>query len=234
VNRNLTSARRGQNDARAERFKTSFIAGRLAARDQAALGWDASPIAIGRMTAEVWNAIKNEDWALVSPTGFLSRFPQRLWDFTKPSQWNGESGGYGVGYGMPGAVGAALAHKGSGRVVVNIVGDGEFLVAPGSLWTLAHHKIPMLTIMHNNRAWHQEVMHVERMATRRDRDPSTAHIGTTIEAPFVDYAKLAQGYGVWAEGPLTNPAQLGPALARAIKVVKSGLPALLDVVTQPR
>jgi thiamine pyrophosphate-dependent acetolactate synthase large subunit-like protein len=72
------------------------------------------------------------------------------------------------------------------------------------------------------------------MADRRDRDPSTAHIGTTIDDPAIDYAKLAQSFGLYAEGPITNPAQLAPALARAIKMVKNGTPALLDVVTQPR
>ena len=37
-----------------------------------------------------------------------------------------------------------------------------------------------------------------------------------------------------AEGPITNPRALGPALKRAVAVVKRGQPALLDVVTQPR
>ena len=48
------------------------------------------------------------------------------------------------------------------------------------------------------------------------------------------YAKLAQSLGWYGEGPITNPNDLGPALARAIAVVKKGQPALVDVVTQPR
>jgi len=62
----------------------------------------------------------------------------------------------------------------------------------------------------------------------------TADIGTTIEKPNVDYAKLAQSMGVWAEGPITNPAAIGPALSRALAVVKRGEPALGDVVSQGR
>jgi thiamine pyrophosphate-dependent acetolactate synthase large subunit-like protein len=50
----------------------------------------------------------------------------------------------------------------------------------------------------------------------------------------MDFAKLAQGMGVYAEGPITDPNELAPALRRAIAVVKQGEPALLDVVTQPR
>ena len=234
VKRNLTSDRKAQNDARAAHYRTAFIATRMAARQAAAVGWDSSPISVARMCAELWNQVKHEDWALVSQSQFQSRWPQRLWDFTKPNQYNGDSGGGGVGYSMPSAAGAALAFKGTGRFPIAIVGDGEFMVAPGTLWTLAHHEIPLLTVMHNNRAYHQEVMHVQRMADRRDRNPTTAHIGTAINSPNIDFAKLAQSFGVWSQGPISNPAQLASAFAAAIKVVKSGKPALLDIVTQPR
>jgi acetolactate synthase-1/2/3 large subunit len=234
VTRNMTDARRNLNPQRAQRFKNAFINTRTASLDAAAVGWNASPVSPGRLCAEVWSQIKNEDWAYVSQSTFLSNWPQRTWDFTKTYQGIGVSGGGGVGYQMPAAVGAALAHKGTGRVVVNIVGDGELLMLPGSLWTLAHHRIPMLTIVHNNRAWHQEHMHVQRMANRRDRDVSRSAIGTVITDPNVDFSYLAKAYGVYAEGPIETPDQLAPALQRAIKMVKSGHPALLDVVTQPR
>jgi len=88
--------------------------------------------------------------------------------------------------------------------------------------------------MHNNRAYHQEVMHIQRMAARHTRGITRAHIGTTIEDPNIDYAKMAQGMGVHAQGPISNPADLGPAIKRAIEVVKRGEPSLIDVVTQPR
>jgi thiamine pyrophosphate-dependent acetolactate synthase large subunit-like protein len=230
----LTDARRSLNPQRAAHFKEAFARTRAAARAAAAVGWNASPITPARMCAEVWERIKTEDWAYVSQSTFLSNWPQRTWDFTKTYQGIGVSGGGGVGYQMPAAVGAALAHKGSGRLVVNIVGDGELLMLPGSLWTLAHHRIPMLTLVHNNRAWHQEHMHVQRMANRRDRDVSRSAIGTVITDPNVDYAYLAKAYGAYGEGPIEHPDQLGPALERAINVVKSGRPALLDIITQPR
>lgn len=234
VERNMTPARRNLNPQRARHFREMFARNRMAFRDAAASGWDASPVSVARLCAEVWSQIKGEDWALVSQSTFLSNWPQRTWDFTKHHQGIGVSGGGGVGYQMPAAVGAALAHKGSGRLAVNIIGDGELLMLPGALWTLAHHRIPLLTIVHNNQAWHQEHMHVLRMAERRDRDPSRSAIGTVISDPDVDYAKLAQAYGVYGEGPIAHPEQLKPALERAIRQVKSGHPALLDVRTQPR
>jgi hypothetical protein len=86
----------------------------------------------------------------------------------------------------------------------------------------------------NNRAYHQEIMHIQRMAGWRNRDITRAHIGTTIESPNVDFARIAQGMGVHAQGPITNPNELGPAIRRALEVVKGGEPSLIDVVTQPR
>jgi len=75
---------------------------------------------------------------------------------------------------------------------------------------------------------------VQLMGNRANRGVDRAHIGTTLTDPFIDYAKMAQTYGMYGEGPISNPNDLGPALKRAIAVVKRGEPALLDVITQPR
>ena len=131
------------------------------------------------MAAEIWAQIRNEDWSLVSESGNTSGWAFRLWDFDKHYQHLGDSGGAGVGYGAPAAVGGALANKKYGRLSVNIQGDGDLLYAPGVLWTAAHHKIPLLTVMHNNRGYHQEVMHIQRMANRHQRGITRWNIGTT-------------------------------------------------------
>jgi thiamine pyrophosphate-dependent acetolactate synthase large subunit-like protein len=96
------------------------------------------------------------------------------------------------------------------------------MYAPGALWTAAHHKVPLLMIMHNNRCYHQEIMHVARMAAIHNRPQANARVGTEITDPNVDFAKIAQGMGVWAEGPITDPAKLGPALQRAVAIVRKG------------
>ena len=157
-----------------------------------------------------------------------------MWNFSKYHQYIGHSGGAGVGYGLPAAVGGALAHKANGRLAVNIQPDGDCMYAPGALWTAAHHNIPLLTVMHNNRAYHQETMHLQRMATWRERRVDRWKIGTTIENPNMNFAKLAESMGVVGIGPIENPNDLAPALKRALEVVKSGEPVLVDVVAQPR
>ena len=164
----------------------------------------------------------------------MSRWPLRLWSFDKHYQYIGTAGGYGIGYGAPAAVGAALANRKYGRLSVNIQNDGDLMYAPGILWTSAHHKIPLLNIMHNNRAYHQEVMQVQIMANRHSRGITNCNVGTTITEPNIDYAKLAQSLGIYGDGPVSDPKELGPAIRRALDVVKRGEPALLDVVTQPR
>jgi acetolactate synthase-1/2/3 large subunit len=158
----------------------------------------------------------------------------RLWNFDKHYQYIGNQGGQGVGYNLPASVGAALANRKYGRLSVSVQGDGDFMYAPGVLWTAAHHHIPLLTLMHNNRAYHQEVMEVQVIANRHSRGLDRVGIGTTLVDPDISYVKIAQGMGVHAEGPISDPGELGPALRRAIEVVKSGEPALVDVLTQPR
>ncbi len=236
VNRAMTSERRSQNAQREAHFRSVYEARRSADLRLAAIAWDSTPITVPRLSMELWNAIKDDGdaFSLVSDCTFESSWPQRLWTLDKYHHTNGGSGAFGVGYGMPAAVGAALAARDQGRYSVNIQGDGDLLCSPGSLWTLAHHTIPLLTVVHNNRAWHQELMHVQRTADRRQRNPDRAHIGTVITDPAIDYARVAEGFGVAAEGPITNPADLAPAFARALKTVKSGKPALVDVVAQGR
>lgn len=198
------------------------------------MGWDARPISTARLCAELWDQIKHDDWSLVSWQGFISGWPGKLWDFNKHYQYIGGQGAGGIGYNLPASVGAALANRKHGRLSINIQGDGDLNFAPGALWTAVHHKIPLLTVMHNNRGYHAEVMYVQQNASRHKRGEDRAHIGTTIRDPNIDYAKMAQAYGMYAEGPIENPADLGPALRRALAKVRAGEPALVDVVMQPR
>jgi thiamine pyrophosphate-dependent acetolactate synthase large subunit-like protein len=174
----------------------------------------------------------------VSSSGIGNNWPNQLWRMEKYHQWLGASGGYGVGYGSPAAIGAALANRDLGRFSVNIQADGDLMYAPGVLWTAARHNIPVLTVMHNNRGYHQEVMHLQKLSNFRNRVANLGKdlgpIGTSIQNPDIEYHKLAESMGWWAKGPIKDPAELGPAIKEAVAVVKSGQPALLNVWTQPR
>jgi acetolactate synthase-1/2/3 large subunit len=233
VKRLADGSRKAAYEARGKKLAASHQAMVEQSKSDATLGWGASPITTARMCAEVYAQIKDEDWSMVGTSIRLS-WPHRLWNFDKPHRWNGVSGGAGVGYNLPASLGAALANKRHGRLTVAFGGDGDFMFAPGTLWTAAHHRIPMLYIVQNNRAYHQEYMYLTAMAARRSRGIENAHIGTTLTDPNIDFATVARGFGAHGEGPITDPNELAPALKRAIAAVKSGQPALIDVVADMR
>jgi thiamine pyrophosphate-dependent acetolactate synthase large subunit-like protein len=238
VKQAIANDRKAAIEKRGEAAKKAYAEGRARTREAAALAWDASPVSTARLCMETYNAVKHLDWSLVVSEGNVSNWPNRLWPMQKHYHWLGRSGGYGVGYGAPASVGAALANRDLGRFSVSIQSDGDLMYAPGVLWTAAKHKIPLLAVMHNNRAWHQEVMHVQRLSNFRNRVANLGGdlgpVGTSIQNPDIEYHKLAESMGWWAKGPIKDPAQLGPALKEAVKVVQAGQPALLNVWTQPR
>ena len=218
---------------RGEKLAKAHLAMVEQSKIDATIGWDSSPITTARMCAEVYNQIKDEDWSVVGTSIRLS-WMHRLWDFKKPHQWNGVSGGSGVGYNLPASIGAALANKKHGRFTVAFGGDGDFMFSPGAVWTAAHHQIPILYIIQKNRAYHQEYMYLVAMAARHGRNVEKMDIGTTIKDPNINYAEVSRGFGAHGEGPITDPKDLAPALKRAIAAVKAGGPAVVDVVTDPR
>jgi acetolactate synthase-1/2/3 large subunit len=233
VKRLIDPTRRAAFDARGKRLAASHTAMIEQWKSDATIGWDASPVTLGRLCAELYDQIRNDDWSLVG-NGIRVTWPRRLWHFDKTYRWIGASGGSGIGYNAPASLGAALANKKYGRLSVTIQGDGDLMFCPGTLWTAAHHQIPLLYVMHNNRAWHQEWMYLQAMANRHGRGVTNAHVGTTITDPNIDFAMLAKSMGVYAEGPIINARDVAPALKRALAVVRKGQPALVDVVTDQR
>jgi len=202
--------------------------------DAKRVGWDAAPVSTARVYAELWPHIMNEDWCLASPSAFSGAHHRELWEHDRPYSYLGPQGAGGMGYGAGACAGAALAARARGRFVVNIQTDGDLNYEPGMLWTAAHHRLPVLTIMHNNRAWHQEFMFLEFMAGARGRGTDRAYIGSTLRDPYINYSKMAEAYGMASEGPIEEPSLLDAAYRRGVSHVKRGEPYLIDVITQPR
>ena len=231
VKRLIPSSKRSAIKARGAKLAEINKNNRQRDREYAANGWNHSPLSTARVAAELWEQIKRKDWSLVSRSDGMSDWAWKLWDFNKYYHHIGQSGSVGVGYSNPASVGASLANRKHGRLCINLQNDGDFMFLPSTLWTAAHHKIPMLTVMHNNRAYNQEVMLVGSMAAERNRDVSRCTIGTVIDKPAIDFAGMARSMGWYAEGPIENPADLAPAIKRAIAAVERGEPALLDTLT---
>jgi acetolactate synthase-1/2/3 large subunit len=192
--------------------------------------WDASPITFSRLALEVWDVIKNEDWVLTANE--LKHQVRKLWDFDKPYRHPGVELGTATQIGI--SIGVALAHKGTGRIIVDIQPDGDLMFDAGALWTLAKYEIPMLIVMHNNRAYYNDWEHQLRMARLRGTDEARAHIGMDLFGPAPDFGALARAMGCYGEGPIERPQDIRPALLRALAEVKKGRTALVDTVTQHR
>jgi thiamine pyrophosphate-dependent acetolactate synthase large subunit-like protein len=193
--------------------------------------WQQKPISSARLYGELNSRLKGQSWALVHAHG---RRWREVLEVTETGHGIGGGRGAGVGYGLPASIGAALGYEGSGRLCVSVLGDGDFLMTSNALWTAARYSIPLLIVVFNNRSYYNDEEHQERMAVRRERPVDNKGIGVDLKDPAPDLAALARALSVEGFGPIAEPDQLGPTLDRAIEIVRSGQPAVIDVVTQPR
>jgi benzoylformate decarboxylase/acetolactate synthase-1/2/3 large subunit len=210
--------------------------GRLAEHhDETWRGWarqagderDGSPVAGSRLAAEVWEAVREHDWVLTA--GTAGGWATRLWDFDREYRHPGASLGTATQIGI--SLGVALAHKGTGRLVVDLQPDGDLMFDLGALWIAAYHRIPLLAVMFNNRAYDNDWEHQERIAHARGTDAGRAFIGMEIDKPAPDFAAAARALGWHAEGPIDDPDHVQAAVRRAAAVVaEEERPALVDVV----
>ncbi len=195
--------------------------------------WQSQPISVWRAVAELRQALADryEDAVLAY---MPQAWPPSGWDFLKPGSYLGGDGGAGVGAGPPLTVGAALAAADAGRAVIGVVGDGAMMMTPTSLWTAAHHNIPALLVVANNRSYFNDEEHQERVARARGRPIENRGVGQRITDPDVDFAALARSQGVEAFGPVLQPDDVASAMQGAVRALNEGRPALVDVRTAPR
>jgi thiamine pyrophosphate-dependent acetolactate synthase large subunit-like protein len=229
----LRSTDPAPRERRAAELRIRHQARRQQWRQEAQAARQQHPIAVSTAVADVWEVIKQEDWVLVNNA--VGAWTRRLWDWERPGSSLGGSGGAGLGYGMGAALGGVLAHRDSGKVCINLQADGDLLFTPSALWTAAHHQLPLLVVMFNNRSYYNSEEHAIEVARVRERPVANAGIGTRLDSPPVNFAGLARAYGLYGEGPIETPDAIRPAIERALRVVKDeGTLALVDIVMQPR
>ena len=217
--------------ARREKAEAMHERARKRSEDYIAQTWDSQPISGARLYGEIGQRVEGQDWALAQAHG---RRWRELIELTAPGHGLGGGRGAGIGYGLPSAIGSALAYKGTGKLCVGVIGDGDLLMTSNALWTAAKYDIPLLTVVYNKRSYYNDEEHQERVALRRDRPVENKGVGIRIDEPAPDFATLARALGVASWGPVEAPADLGPALDAALAVVRSGKPALVDVIVTPR
>jgi thiamine pyrophosphate-dependent acetolactate synthase large subunit-like protein len=149
--------------------------------------------------------------------------------FRHPMDYLGADGGGGVGAGPGLTVGAALALKDTKRMVVGIMGDGDFLMGVTAVWTATHYRVPCLMLIANNRSFYNDELHQERVARERGRPVENKWIGQRIDEPDIDLAAMARAQGAVGIGPVTQLNELRSAVKQAIDHVKAGKVCVVDV-----
>jgi thiamine pyrophosphate-dependent acetolactate synthase large subunit-like protein len=187
-------------------------------------------LTLNDMVAELRRQTEGRDVTLIRvPLGWDGR----VWPFRAPLDYLGSDGGGGIGSGPGNAVGAALALRGSGRLPVAILGDGDTLMGLTALWTAARYRIPLLVLVSNNNSFFNDEIHQERVARERGRPVENRWIGQAIRDPEPDLAALARGLGCQGHGPVRDASGLASTLAQAIRQVEAGGVALVDVRVAP-
>jgi thiamine pyrophosphate-dependent acetolactate synthase large subunit-like protein len=146
-----------------------------------------------------------------------------------PLDYLGQDGGAGLGSGPGMAVGAALALKGSGRLPLAVLGDGDLLMGASALWTAPRYRLPLLVVVANNRSYGNDEVHQERVARHRGRPVENRWIGQHIRDPDPDLATLARALGLRGHGPVGDHDALETALAAAVAEAVGGAAVLVDV-----
>jgi benzoylformate decarboxylase len=125
----------------------------------------------------------------------------------------------GIGWGLPAAVGVALAQE--PRRVCCFSGDGSAMYSIQALWTAVNKKLPITYVIANNGGYR---ILKQRLLAFHGNDH---YVGMDIDDPLIDFCALAQSMGMRAR-KIDNPADLRPALDESFTAEG---PTLLDVTT---
>lgn len=193
-------------------------------------GQSAEPLALKGLAYALNAAVGRQEVCYTHlPLGWSGAYTH----FRHPLDYLGFDGGGGVGAGPGITIGAALALKGSGRIPIGLMGDGNFLMGNTALWSATHYQIPCLMIICNNRSFFNDERHQGHVAEHRGRPSENAWIGQKINDPDIDIAAMARAQGAEGIGPVTTMAEMQPAIERGIAIVKAGGVCVIDARVLP-
>jgi thiamine pyrophosphate-dependent acetolactate synthase large subunit-like protein len=160
-------------------------------------------------------------------------WPGEAYEFDGPLSFMGNDAGGAVGTGPGHTIGAALALKDSDRLVVGVLGDGDYLMGVSALWSASHFNIPAMIVIADNRSYFNDELHQERVAHMRNRPAQNRWIGQRIDDPRVDLVAMARAQGFDSEAPVSTSEELAAALKRGAEIVATGGRYLIDSLVQP-
>jgi benzoylformate decarboxylase len=185
--------------------------------------WDATPISGPRLMHELKQTLP--DNALVFSEGVTNgKHVEMAISPERPGQLVKVRGG-GIGPGLPGTLGAALARQ--DRKVVGVCSDGAAMYSISALWTAAHHRIPVTYVMLSNRAY--RILKLNMLEYLGPAAQGREFVAMDLDDPELRFDRMAESMGVPARR-VERPEDLGPVLKEAINY--RGGPFLVDVVLE--
>jgi acetolactate synthase-1/2/3 large subunit len=190
---------------------------------EAAVKIDRSPSGSSVDVKQIMAVLQDElpdDVIITTDAGNFSAWLHSYYQFTGKRTYIGPISGA-MGYGLPAAIAAKLAHP--DRLAVCIAGDGGFMMTVQELATAVHYKTPVLVILFNNNMYGTIRMHQEKHHPYRV-------IGTDLTNP--DFMTLAESFGIF-HARASSDEQFAPCLRQAMQAVREGRSALIEVQCDP-
>ncbi|MBV9329081.1 MAG: thiamine pyrophosphate-binding protein [Chloroflexi bacterium] len=185
--------------------------------------WDASPISGPRLMHEIKQVLP-ENGMVFSEGVTNGKHVEMAIAPEEPARLVKVRGG-GIGPGLPGALGAALARP--DKKVVGICSDGAAMYSITALWTAAHHRIPVTYVMLSNRAY--RILKLNMLEYLGEAARGREFVAMDLTEPELRFDRMAEAMGVPSRR-IDNPEELPTALEEAMG--HRGGPFLLDVVLE--
>ncbi|HVQ78264.1 MAG TPA: thiamine pyrophosphate-binding protein, partial [Candidatus Binatia bacterium] len=177
-------------EARAASIGARTKAQRARYWDDARSAWDAKPISAPRLMHEIRHAIADDALVFAEAITNATHLAAAL-SPTAPGRMMRARGG-GIGPGLPGTLGAALAQP--SRKVVGVCSDGAAMYSITALWTAAHHRIPATFVMLNNGAY--RILKLNMLEYLGKAAPGRKFIAMDLADPELRFDRMAESMGV--------------------------------------
>jgi benzoylformate decarboxylase len=183
--------------------------------------WSRSPTSMARCMAEI-KAGAPRDVVVVDETITANLDLFKTFPFAGPGDYYSGRGG-GIGQGLAGAIGVAVAQ--TKRPILCVSGDGSSMYSIQALWTAAHHDLPIVFVILANREYRVLKHNIDAYRQKFDVKSNKPYQQMDLTGPVLGFVDLAKGMGV-AGTHVEKADDIKAAVAAAFK---SGKPHLIEI-----